>query len=183
MRTAKRLDTVLSAFFLLLPGCMIAIPESTRELLAIQNAEARLAVGLASHVKASNAIRVEKKQAVAALFNDSAAANNAVLEELRLQLSQPGVRSLVSATADKLSTEATARLRRFRQVAQQTASLPELDPSSGKARGNELPEGVSEAFAAARAAYEWWLTENARQREALKAHLATYELKQWTDLH
>jgi len=182
MGIEKRLGTIASASIVLIAGCTIAIPESTRELMAVQNAEARLAVGLASHVKSSNAIRPDKKQEVAGLYNDSVVANNAVIENLRGQLSQPGVRLLVATSADKLSMAATAQLRKFRTVAQQTASLPELDPSAKKARGTELPEGVSMAFAAAHAAYEWWLSDNARQREALKAHLETYELKQWVEL-
>lgn len=170
----------------LMSGCTVTIPDSTQALMAVQNAEAELAQGLAQYLKTITLKLTDPAELskAASLYNDAVAANNAVASNLNLQLAQPGVAALNANSVDPLSEKAINKLLNFREFAQQIGSLTDLDPipnarSLTTPKTKAAPVAVATAIVVAKEVFKWWLEENERQRSALSEHLKTYNMPQW----
>ena len=176
------------AFAVLVPvtGCVVTIPVSTQQFMATQQAEAELAQGLARHLKTRDGVDPQGLAKTTSLYNNAVVANNAVVENLNIQLSQPGVTSLRAEAVDPLSRTAIAKLLDFREHAQQLANLVDISPTNPRAviapPTRAIPQTVATAILVAKEMYKWWLEENERQRNALKEHLKSYKMPQWIDV-
>lgn len=176
-------SVVAPVLLVLLSGC-VTIPLPTQRALAVQSSEATLAKGLASYVKAqpANLVTAEEQLRAASLYNDAVRDNNAVVNQLVLQLSHRGAGQVI--LDDMLALTAIKSLLAFRKFAQDISSLPDISPIDPEAvleapgRGGVLDSVVTAALEAIR----WWFAENERQRMALIERIETYHMPPWHEL-